>query len=281
MTTHKPPSELSEDAAERLQRYAHDAVILLQDLTATQTVGDTVRVPIMPKGALMRAEGFCLVHRRRAGALVSVGRERGLVIARLAAPGAGGNYWSAPVFTRGRVISLGFTGGFMRTRLCLALTNRQAVDSAMRRSTGLGVACTFLLDMNGSRVRSAQVDSRSTASPLVTDKHGGVLMRYFTMDAAMVDLSVRAQSFDLDQNFNEAVYGERVAVDDILKGLVPPPPQFQILYTVLEQIAEEQGLRRTTIDRGRVASRSLVARQRLGDLGGSSNRSSLVPREDQ
>lgn len=43
----------------------------------------------------------------------------------------------------------------------------------------------------------------------------------------------------MDKDFNAAVYGSGVSAENILAGEVPPPPEFQLLYTVLQQFVDE------------------------------------------
>lgn len=73
-------------------------------------------------------------------------------------------------------------------RLCLALRGEEGVRHVLRPQLLCGVNCSFLLDMNGSRLRLLHTRNSSTSAD---DLGWGV--RYFRLDAGLLDLSVRGE----------------------------------------------------------------------------------------
>eukprot|EP00887_Chlorella_sp_A99_P003332 scaffold26.g3332.t1 len=107
-----------------------------------------------------------------------------------------------------------------------------------------GLSWQFLLDMDASRVKGTSFDS-SLAGPsqILSDASGGMLAKYYIVEAAMIDVSIRAGGVRLDDALNAAVYGSGVNVADVLKckvrESVPPPAEFQPVHVLLHRLEEE------------------------------------------
>uniref|UniRef100_A0A1D1ZPZ5 Ysc84 actin-binding domain-containing protein n=1 Tax=Auxenochlorella protothecoides TaxID=3075 RepID=A0A1D1ZPZ5_AUXPR len=233
-------NDVPDWAHSKLERRANKAVLFLQQLTTIQQTGEGLKVPTMPKSAVVSAEGIAIKYKSKYGALLTRTTERGFVIRKLTGPG-GEIRWSAPVFLQGSAMGAGLSGGYRKSRTCIALANDQAVQSALRSQSEFGPCVHFLLDMNGTRIKRAHFDSSDQASQTAVsqDRHGGMTAKYYQVDAAMVDISVEGGSTYVDKDFNAAVYGQGVTAEGILSGEVPPPAEFQLLYTVLQQFVDE------------------------------------------
>lgn len=141
-------------------------------------------------------KGIAIKYKSKYGALLTRTTERGFVIRKLTGPG-GEIRWSAPVFLQGSAMGAGLSGGYRKSRTCIALANDQAVQSALRSQSEFGPCVHFLLDMNGTRIKRAHFDSSDQASQTAVsqDRHGGMTAKYYQVDAAMVDISVEGEGW--------------------------------------------------------------------------------------
>lgn len=234
------PKEVPEWVRAKLEKYAARTVQFLNDLTDAKQVGpDMVKVPAMPKSAIGHSQGLAIITRQKGGLLLSATHERGYILGKVTTPD-GFTVWSGPVFTKGASYGLGLTLGRMKSRLCLALMNEKSLERATQPKRDFGLSWQFLLDMDASRVKGTSFDS-SLAGPsqILSDASGGMLAKYYIVEAAMIDVSIRAGGVRLDDALNAAVYGSGVNVADVLKCKVPPPAEFQPVHVLLHRLEEE------------------------------------------
>ncbi|PRW50965.1 hypothetical protein C2E21_5465 [Chlorella sorokiniana] len=230
-------------AAARLHRVCDSMCHFLHEATDAPVVGkdgqgrDVVRVAAMPKTAVVHAQGLAFVTRKKKGFVLGRTTERVVMIGKTVLPD-GQVVWSGPVFLKGRYWSLGVTGGFMRMRMCLAIMNDKGMAGVLRPHHNLGVNASFLVDMNGSSIRRLHTTS-SGQSQVITDDAGGMLAKYYLLEAGLVDLSCRGGAFGLDRGMNEAIYGSEADAERILACKVAPPPEFQPVYDLLNEYVRE------------------------------------------
>lgn len=224
----------------KLQQAATLALRLLSDLTDTAIVGpDSIRLPAMPKSALLHTQGLACIYRRKAGLLLSRTKAQGFIIKRIVRPD-GTSTWSAPVFVRGRGFGLGLTAGVSRTFFCGALMNTAAFERELRQQCSASVACSFLVDMNGSYLRKTVFDS-STAGPseVVTHDGGAMTATYFRGTAMLVDGSVNVHWMYPFSQLNAELYGEGVDALSVLNGDLPPPEGFRAVHELLDRLTAQ------------------------------------------
>ncbi|KAL4430954.1 hypothetical protein ABPG75_006210 [Micractinium tetrahymenae] len=247
------PHEPQAWALAKLSKYAERTVQLLHDLTDVREVQEqpphsvgvlhgveediVVRVGAMPKSAVAHAEGLAFIFRRKAGALLTFGHERCLLIARVAGENGGEAGWSAPLFCRGRTLGLGLSAGWMEMQVCWAIEGQANIQDLLKPQSLAGVNAAFLIDMNGARIRPV----RRSAGSTVGATRGGLIAKYFITQACMVDLAVRGGSFRQDVQLNRALYGPSASPHDILQGRVPRPPGLEPVYALLAQLQQAAG----------------------------------------
>ena len=80
-------------------------------------------------------------------------------------------------------------------RMCLALTSERGVEEVLRPCSTCGVNWSFLLDMNGPRLRPLRAGSSGAGgSEIVAGPDGSpMLAKYFLLQAGMVDVSLRGE----------------------------------------------------------------------------------------
>jgi hypothetical protein len=83
----------------------------------------------------------------------------------------------------------------MNMRVCLALTSERGVEEVLRPCSTCGVNWSFLLDMNGPRLRSLRAGSSGAGgSEIVAGPDGRpMLAKYCLLQAGMVDVSLRGE----------------------------------------------------------------------------------------
>lgn len=224
---------------QRLHKQAAWVVTVLEELTTATRVGpDKVKIPAMPKSAVRHTQGLAIMKKIKRGCVLSMTQEHAFVINKVV--GDDGNIrWSAPVFMRGSAYGVGLTFGYMTTWTCLALMNDKSLESATTKRGDWGFNWNFLLDMDASRIKKVSIDSAAADSQVVTDRFGGMLAKYYIVDAALLDLSMRGGRVRPNKKLNMAVYGPNVNTQDILAGKVLPPVEFQPVYDLLNSFISE------------------------------------------
>ncbi|PSC68298.1 hypothetical protein C2E20_8142 [Micractinium conductrix] len=291
----QPPSAL---VASKLAAIAADTVRLIHDLTDVRAVqceapsptaaADEVHIKagVMPKSAVTVAQALAFIFRRKRGALLGLSRERAFVVARKD-DGEGGTAWSGPVFCKGGTLSLGLTAGWLDLRACWAIEGHEGMHQILQKHSLSGLNASFLLNMNSTYLRPL----RPTGGSVVDrGRRGGMVAKFFMVEAMLVDLSIRGGSFKVDEKFNATVYGADVSMDDVLCRRVPPPPQFDAVLDLLDECSRQgrmamhrggggsSGVRLTPVSQGGAGSGGstpqLSARSLTG-RGASSRRGTL------
>lgn len=230
----------SEKQQRRLMKAVEFTQQLLADLTDSSLIGvdlegrDVVRVAAMPKTAIYHSQGLAFISRRKKGALLSVSSERVVLVWKKSMPD-GSTVWSGPIFLKGKSWGAGFTVGFLNMRLCLALMNSKGLDSVLCPHHATAFNASFFVDMNGSKVRPIRTSSAGASTQVQTDAQGGMHARYYLLEACIVDISANGGYFGADMAMNQAIYGPGVDVHDVLECRVAPPPEFQPVYTLLNE----------------------------------------------
>ncbi|EFN56581.1 hypothetical protein CHLNCDRAFT_144281 [Chlorella variabilis] len=186
--------ERSEKETRRLQHAVTFVTHFLAELTDSSLLGvdvtgrDVVRVAAMPKTAIYQAEGLAFIRRRKKGCLLSWGSETVVLIWKKALPD-GTTVWSGPIFLKGKTWGVGFTLGFLDMRICLAILNTKGMGAVLRPHHSATVSASFMVDMNGSKIRALRTSSADEVSQVTTDAHGGMQAKYYLLEACIVDLS--------------------------------------------------------------------------------------------
>ncbi|KAL4419030.1 hypothetical protein ABPG77_010017 [Micractinium sp. CCAP 211/92] len=237
------PHEPQPWALAKLSKYAARTVEMLHDLTDDRVMeeqhgvmhgaqDEVVSVGVMPKTAVAHSDALAFIFRRKAGALLSYGHERCLVVAKLTGHDGREAGWSAPLFCSGRTLGLGLSAGWMEMRVCWAIEGQGNLRDLLQPQSLAGVNAAFLVDMNGAQMRPL----RSVAGSRISAAKDGLVAKYYTTDAFMVDLAVRAGFFRQDLRLNRALYGPDATPQDILGGRVPCPPEFLQVHLLLAQL---------------------------------------------
>ncbi|KAL4418989.1 hypothetical protein ABPG77_004462 [Micractinium sp. CCAP 211/92] len=237
-------TERPEWLGPKLAKVVEDISWGLDALTASPVLGvdatgrDIVKLAAMPKTAVVHAEGLAFVRRKKKGAIFGMTKERVVLMRRSALPD-GTVVWSGPVFLRAKSFSLGLTWGSFHMEICTAIMNDKGMHSVLRPHRNLCFNAAFLVDMNGNRVRRLHTSSSGAQSQVTMDKDGGMMAKYYLMEAGMVDLSCQGGSFGLDDQLNYAAYGPGFDAQLVLQGKLAPPPEFQPVYNRLNEFAKE------------------------------------------
>lgn len=229
---------LSNRRHEELLRWSTKIITFLNNLTTEQPVGDQrVRNAAMPYQAFTRAKALVFVFRKKWGFLGSFQSEIGFITKKLT-DGDGNIRWSAPIFTKGKSIGIGLTIGRLQSGMCLALMNDEALASASKATFRVGFKGQFLLDMDGAYLRAVRLDSTSQEDNVIMDGSGGMLAKYFRMEAMILDFSVELISVSQNKVANRRLYGNDYKVEDVLNGMEDVPIEFNGVIDLLNRLAE-------------------------------------------
>eukprot|EP00890_Picochlorum_soloecismus_P001824 jgi/Picsp_1/2642/NSC_00872-R1_actin cortical patch component lsb4 len=229
---------LSNRRHEELLRWSTKIITFLNNLTTEQPVGDQrVKNAAMPYQAFTRAKALVFVFRKKWGFLGSYQSEVGFITKKLTAED-GTIRWSAPIFTKGNSVGLGLTIGRLQTGMCLALMNDEALVSASKATFRIGFKGQFLIDMDGAYLRAVRLDSTSQEDNVIIDGAGGMLAKYFRMEAMIVDFSMELITVSQNKVANRRLYGNDYKVDDVLNGKEEIPIEFNGVIDLLNRLAE-------------------------------------------
>ena len=179
-----------------------------------------VQKAAMPITAFRGAKGFVFTHRRKYGFLFgSYQIDVGFITAKVVNED-GEITWSPPLFRQRRVFGIGPALGYLRGGTCLALLNDEAVLSQTQPEVSAQLRGRFLVDMNGSRIREIQLDSKLIEENVVKTKSGGLLAQYFRLRAMLVELSISVGRGSLMKKKNTDLYGD-VSPEDVIAGKIP------------------------------------------------------------
>jgi len=145
--------------------------------------------------------------------------------------------WSAPYFLRGRGFSIGLTLGRLQTGYCLALLNEEAVERSLKRDVKVGAQFRFFVDMDGAYIRPVRIDSTNETDNVIDDGHGGLIAKYFRLEAMMVDVTLNWARILPYKKFNDDVYGSDVTQEDVLGGEMEGPAEFDGVIDLLNRLS--------------------------------------------
>jgi len=238
MTRASTHPSLSNRRHEELLRWSTKIITFLNNLTTEQPVDDRrVRNAAMPFQAFTRAKALVFVFRRKWGFLGSFQSEIGFITKKLTDE-HGNIRWSAPIFTKGSSIGMGLTVGRLQSGMCLALMNDEALAGASKATFRVGFKGQFLIDMDGAYLRAVRLDSTSQEDNVIIDGAGGMLAKYFRMEAMIVDFSMEFISVSQNKDANRRLYGNDYKVEDVLNGMEEVPIEFNGVIDLLNRLAE-------------------------------------------
>lgn len=233
--------KVSRAAHERLLRWSTRVITFLNNLTLDPTGQVTLtgqpKQAAMPISAFAKPKALAFVFRKSYGFLgVGVLTEIGFITKKLVHPD-GSMSWSAPYFLRSRGYSVGLTIGRLQSGYCLALLNDEAVDRILASEVKFGANFRFFVDMDGAYVRPVRIDSTNETDNVIEDGHGGMIAKYFRLDAMMIDVTFTwAKNFSY-QRLNDAVYGAEMSADEVMGGTVCPPAEFEGVIDLLNRLS--------------------------------------------
>lgn len=113
--------------------------------------------------------------------------------------------------------------------------NEEAIQNLLSSRIKPKFGAEFLVDMNGAAIRKTHIDSSWSDDNVVSDGRGGLLAKYFRLEAMLVDLSIRLGKLGLYTKMNKGIYGDKVTPDDVLSGRIPRPVEFFTVYEILNK----------------------------------------------
>ena len=234
-------SHVSKSTHEKLLRWSTRVIAFLNNLTqdpnGQMTVAGQPKKAAMPISAFAKPKALAFVFRKSYGFLgVGVLNEVGFITKKLVHPD-GRVSWSAPYFLCGRGYSVGLTLGRLQTGYCLALLNDEAVDRCLARDLKFGASLKFFVDMDGAYIRPVRIDSTNETDNVLDDGHGGLMAKYFRLEAMMVDCTFNwARTYPF-RRLNDSVYGTVVSEDEVLGGTLAGPAEFEGVIDLLNRLS--------------------------------------------
>jgi lipid-binding SYLF domain-containing protein len=175
---------------------------------------------IIPENILANAQGLAIYTVLKAGFLFSGRAGSGIVVARLPEGG-----WSAPsaIVTGG--IGAGGQIGAELTDFVLVLNTQQAVKTFCQVSN-------VTLGGNVS-VAAGPIGRNAEASGSANLKTVAAIYSYSKTRGLFAGVSLEGSVIVSRGDANEKLYGRRVTANELLTGVVPPPPEADALYRAL------------------------------------------------
>ncbi|WPT18185.1 hypothetical protein PSENEW3_00006186 [Picochlorum sp. SENEW3] len=236
-------SSLTNARHEALMKWSNEVVKFLNNLTSEQPDGlhGPRQKAAMPHSAFAKPTALAFLFKRKWGCLVSIENETGFITRKIVDE-EGNISWSAPYFTKGRGVGIGFSFGRLSSGICLALMNEEALDYALGKKGKFGANLQFLIDMDGAYIRSVSLDSTSQVDNVINiDSKGGLMAKYFRMQAMMVDFSIEFIRTYPDAYLNDKVYSDACGEREILSGTLMPPFEFSGVIDLLNRLAASGG----------------------------------------
>lgn len=231
-------SSITNQRHERLLKWSTRIITFLNNLTMEQTSGKNKKKAAMPYSAFARPKALAFFFRRSYGFLLAgMQSEIGFITKKIVDQETGEVRWSAPYFMKGHGVSVGFTLGKLQSGLCLALMNDEALDNSLQSNIKFGAKFRFLVDMDGAYIRPVMLDSTAMEDNVIEDGHGGLIAKYFRMQAMMVDVTLDWARIVPFKYLNNIVYGKEMTEDDILCGQVAPPTEFSGVIDLLNRLS--------------------------------------------
>lgn len=238
-----------------LDRAGRSITFLTNLTTEVPLPGNKVKKAAMPLSAFRGAKALAFVFRTKYGFLGSYQKEVAFVTRKIVHPN-GTVSWSAPLFLRSHSLGLGVTLGYFRGGFCTAILDDTALKFCLNNRLITTARGTFLIDMNGARVRGVSLDSASLDNNVSSSAVQGTRANYFRAEAMLMDFSLNFGYFRKITALNEALYG-KATPEEVLSGAVPCPTEFLTVLDVLKRYTEASM-------RSAGAPRPTMARQRSG-----------------
>ena len=173
----------------------------------------------IPEKVLRDARGLAILTVVKAGFILSARGGQGIVLARTSAT----NGWSGPSAIATGGAGLGFQIGAQASEFVLVLNTAEAVKAFSRGgNVSLG---TDLSVAAGPAGRDLAVDVAPTAA----------IYSYSRSQGLFAGVSLEGTVIVTRDERNAEYYGKKVAVEDILKGKIPPPAGAQSLIQELKK----------------------------------------------
>lgn len=231
-------STITNQSHEQLLRWSTKIITFLNNLTMEQTSGNSKKKAAMPYSAFAKPKALAFFFRKSYGFLLVGGQsEIGFITRKIVNQETGQIRWSAPYFMKGHGVSIGFTLGKLQSGLCLALMNDQALDHSLQSNIKFGSKFRFLIDMDGAYIRPVMLDSTAMEDNVIEDGHGGLIAKYFRMQAMMADMTLDWSRVVPHKFFNKSVYGSGLTGEEILSGDVAPPTEFSGVVDLLNRLS--------------------------------------------
>lgn len=226
----------SNKVHEDLMQWSRRIITFLNNLAPEELGSGVVQErAAMPHQAFYRAKALEFVFRKKFGVLLSYQTEYGFLTRKIVHED-GSISWSAPIFTKGRSLGVGFTIGRQSSGMCLALMNDEAVHNALKARGRVAFKGQFLIDMDGTYIRPIRLDSRCQADNVIVDADGGMLAKYFRMEALMIDFSLEFVRVRLSSKKNKRIYGDIFEIETALDGTLAPPSELNGVFDYLNRL---------------------------------------------
>lgn len=239
------PSPPSQEAPPPLPDWIHQRLLDRAGRTITFLTNLTTEVPLpgnrvkkaaMPMSAFRGAKALAFVFRTKYGFLGSYQQEVAFVTRKIVAAN-GALTWSAPLFLRSHSVGLGVTLGYFRGGFCTAILDDKALEYCLTNRYIPTARGTFLIDMNGAKVRGVTLDSAALDNNVTSSAVQGTRANYFRAEAMLMDFSLNMGRFKKYTTMNELVYGAATP-EEVLGGGVPCPAEFLTVMDVLKRYTE-------------------------------------------
>lgn len=223
---------------EELLKWAGKIILFLNNLTSdVPHPKGGVQKAAMPTSAFKTVKALSFVFRRKWACLVSYQQDIGFLTRKITGPD--GITWSSPYFMIGRSFGVGFTIGSLKSGICLALMNDEAVKSYSKKKYIMTVNGQFLVDMDGARIRPTKIDSTNVDDNVIGDGNSGAMLaKYFRMEAMMIDFSVGGGTVGPWKSRNKYLYGTN-EFDKVWEDKVETPSELIPVLDVLKRYAQE------------------------------------------
>lgn len=231
-------SSITNQNHEQLLKWSTRIITFLNNLTMEQTSGKMKKKAAMPYSAFAKPKALAFFFRKSYGFLLAGGQaEIGFITKKVMDQETGEARWSAPYFMKGHGLSIGFTLGKLQSGLCLALMNDEALEHSLQSNIKFGSKFRFLVDMDGAYIRPVMLDSTALEDNVIEDGNGGLIAKYFRMQAMTADMTLDLSRVVPYRSLNRSIYGPDLTGEEILGGAVESPTEFSGVIDLLNRLS--------------------------------------------